>query len=87
MKIKKINNLKNIVDDFIFKPFPENIIFEKMAKHLGVTYLYEETKVTEEFQEIAIEKELSLSHFSMMSQEWLKKINQAAMEGNDEWLL
>ena len=84
---QKINDLKNRVDDFVFKPFPENIIFDKIAIHLGVTYIYGEAKVTEESQAIAIEKELSLSNFSIMSQDWLTQLNQAAMEGNDEWLL
>ena len=30
-------------DDFVRKPFPESIIFEKMAQHLGVRYLYQES--------------------------------------------
>jgi len=29
-------------DDFIRKPFKENMIFEALTKHLGVTYIYEQ---------------------------------------------
>ncbi|GEM_PF-4011102 len=74
-------------DDFMLKPFPENLIFDKIAEHLGVIYLYEESKLRQEFQERGIKKELNLEHFSMMSEDWLKRLYQASLEGNDQWLL
>lgn len=38
----RIAVLESGCDDFVRKPFRESIIFEKMAEHLGVRYLYEQ---------------------------------------------
>jgi len=40
---KKEEALKAGCDDFIAKPFKESEIFEKMQKHLGVKYIYEDS--------------------------------------------
>ena len=42
-------------DDFIRKPFRENIIYETMAKHLGVKYIYEDSQ-TEQASKKLFEK-------------------------------
>jgi FixJ family two-component response regulator len=39
--------MSNGFDDFVAKPFPEAVIFEKMALHLGVRYIYEEDSAIE----------------------------------------
>ena len=69
-------------DDFVRKPFREPILFEKMAEHLGVHYVYEE------------KENLQASHFSLhpsdltlMPVEWIAQLNQAALAVDAEQIL
>ena len=42
--IRKINGLEELeagCDDFVAKPFREQVVLEKMAKYLGVRYVYD----------------------------------------------
>jgi PAS domain S-box-containing protein len=45
---ERINVLTAGCDDFVRKPFRETDLFEKMAHHLGVRYLYEDLAVPQE---------------------------------------
>ncbi|MBP0017669.1 MAG: response regulator [Cyanobacteria bacterium SBLK] len=71
-------------DDFIRKPFREDVIFEAMGKHLGVRYIYEKNAVLEEDK-----KPYSLASESLqaMTAEWLIRVHQAALDLDDELLL
>ena len=68
-------------DDFVRKPFREEVIFEKMAQYLGVRYLYEEPdsdteasgKCTESSTQLLTTEELR-----GMSPLWLDQLYQAA---------
>jgi signal transduction histidine kinase/DNA-binding NarL/FixJ family response regulator len=66
-------------DDFVRKPFQEEDIFEKMAQHLGVRYIYQDPETT-------IEKEggitnLAVADLSQLPPEWLGAMNQSARGG------
>jgi two-component system sensor histidine kinase/response regulator len=75
-------------DDFVHKPFREEVLLEKMAEHLGVRYLYEEVKspdvvsgdgAFEETQGEFMITDQSLSlHLSQMPTEWIEQLHQAA---------
>jgi len=75
-------------DDFVRKPFREEVLLEKMAEHLGVRYLYEEVKspdvvsgdgAFEETQGEFMITDQSLSlHLSQMPTEWIEQLHQAA---------
>ena len=69
-------------DDFVRKPFREEIIWEKMAQHLGVRYVYAEEaevgKIPEE--NTTSDFRLQASDLSVMSTEWLAQLHQAATE-------
>ncbi len=75
-------------DDFMRKPFREEILFEKMAEHLGVRYIYEEEKLeksTVGAQGLAPMKEQSLDvYLSQMPAEWIAELHQAAVECSDD---
>jgi signal transduction histidine kinase/DNA-binding NarL/FixJ family response regulator len=64
-------------DDFVRKPFREEIIFEKMAQYLGVRYLYEELNSDILSESKAIEK-LTAEALAVMSDAWLRELSEAA---------
>jgi len=70
-------------DDFVRKPFREFIIWEKMAKYLNVSYVYEENKSS-----INSRKDKSLplevSDLKIMPIDWINKLEKAALELDEE---
>ncbi|MBE9039498.1 response regulator [Oscillatoriales cyanobacterium LEGE 11467] len=69
-------------DDFARKPFSEQTIFETMAQHLGVRYLYEEEAPTARDRSM---DDRSLDELtSVMSPTWFSQLRQAAVEIDDE---
>jgi signal transduction histidine kinase/CheY-like chemotaxis protein len=70
-------------DDFVRKPFKEEVLFEKMTQYLGVRYLYEELNSATLSESEAIEK-LTAEALAIMSDEWLNKLSEAAALINEE---
>jgi PAS domain S-box-containing protein len=68
-------------DDFISKPFREEEIFDKLAKYLGVSYVYSDT--TQNHQHLD-NTELTKRDLAVMPDEWVQQLHQAACECNDE---
>ncbi|UBF29211.1 PAS domain S-box protein [Kovacikia minuta CCNUW1] len=68
-------------DDFVGKPFKEQEIFEKMAHHLGVKYIYEEPEDGDtNTDEHAISSPLPPpSSLQTMSPQWITQLHQAAL--------
>jgi CheY-like chemotaxis protein len=68
-------------DDFVRKPFREQIIFEKMAQFLGVRYIYEQEQPQPSIKESAeAVSEISLSEaLTVMPTEWIKELYHAAL--------
>ncbi|AFY77033.1 signal transduction histidine kinase [Pleurocapsa sp. PCC 7327] len=64
-------------DDFVRKPFREEVIFEKMAQYLGVNYIYEELDSEDTSETVIIEK-LTAAALAIMPDEWLKKLVESA---------
>jgi signal transduction histidine kinase/FixJ family two-component response regulator len=74
-------------DDMVRKPFQEQVIFDKMAKFLGVRYLYEEFSAGD--RPSALDKQttpLQPEDLKMMSSQWQQSLQQAAMQVDSEWL-
>lgn len=69
-------------DDFVRKPFTEMLIFQMLAKHLGVRYVYKEAVTMHD----TMNKEplLTTQHFRVMPQAWITQLFEAAMEANAE---
>ncbi|NER21555.1 MAG: response regulator [Symploca sp. SIO1C2] len=80
-------------DDFVRKPFQEQVLFDKMTQYLGVRYLYEElatnseganlTNIAQQGQVRVVEEDLSSpsvisSALAKMPKQWLKELYQAA---------
>ncbi|HEY9867044.1 MAG TPA: PAS domain S-box protein, partial [Candidatus Obscuribacterales bacterium] len=62
-------------NDFISKPFGEKEIFDKIARYLGVQYIYE--AVEQNPKKLLVET-ISVEDLSLMSPEWLEEMYQAA---------
>ncbi len=82
-------------DDFVHKPFREEIIFEKMAQYLGVRYVYEELAPLESTKLVVPRGSkagepldscyvLQPTSFQVMPQEWTDQLYQATDSLNDE---
>jgi len=77
-------------DDFIRKPFTEDLLFEKMSEHLGVTYIYEEMprSLTDSgIGRLAIAKRPDSfwqEQFIGIPPTWVMKLQQAASEVNEQ---
>ncbi|MCB0032991.1 MAG: response regulator [Anaerolineales bacterium] len=66
-------------DDFVRKPVREAVVFEKIAEHLGVSYIYEDIEPFEEPQteEVTADGQTSIA-LANLPQEWLSRLQQAA---------
>jgi signal transduction histidine kinase/DNA-binding response OmpR family regulator len=76
-------------DDFMRKPFQEERLFEKIAEHLGVGYLYEEDESLssvnlETSSQKTISNELTKEDLEVMPQEWLSELYQAASQVDNQ---
>ncbi|HLO51786.1 MAG TPA: PAS domain S-box protein [Kamptonema sp.] len=62
-------------NDFISKPFQQREIFDKVAKYLGVQYIYE---TVGQVPKKTLVETLSVEDLSVMSPQWLEEMYQAA---------
>ncbi len=68
-------------DDFVCKPFLEAAILEKMAKYLGVRYLYEDSQPQPKETASYVLKGESLK---VMPPEWIEQLHQAALRTDEQ---
>ncbi|MEG4942711.1 PAS domain S-box protein [Microcoleus sp. F4-D5] len=73
-------------DDFIHKPFRESILFDKMAQHLGVRYLYQED-LSHSSPQPATPRNLTPEDLNVMPSEWIAQFRQEVLCANDELIL
>ncbi|HEY9602543.1 MAG TPA: response regulator [Allocoleopsis sp.] len=80
-------------NDFVRKPFPEQVIFEKIAQYLGVRYVYEDapslpiasTRRRYSVSAASAAPDSSfLSKLAQMPRAWVAQLHQAALEVNEE---
>jgi signal transduction histidine kinase/DNA-binding response OmpR family regulator len=69
-------------DDFVGKPFQEQVIFDAIAKHLGVKYIYVEDSQLSSTLPTTAEDALTLQDFNSLSDEWLAQLYQAAIQAD-----
>ncbi|MCC5608639.1 response regulator [Nostoc sp. CHAB 5834] len=78
-------------DDFIRKPFTQEVLLEKLSQHLGLKYTKQventNTTVVDQPTPMFISVSELLSHLSEMSPEWLQHIYYAAASCSDELIL
>jgi signal transduction histidine kinase/DNA-binding NarL/FixJ family response regulator len=77
-------------DDFLRKPFQEELLMQKIAQYLGVEYLYEAEVKNEVNRPIDLSINLDQSldfHLSQMSSEWVEKLEEAALKCLDHVII
>ncbi|MDF5736306.1 MULTISPECIES: PAS domain S-box protein [unclassified Nostoc] len=79
-------------DDYINKPFREELLLEKLSEYLGVQYIYqEESYQIADARQQEIESMLTLTDLvtllSEMSPEWVKQVYTAAAQCSDDLIL
>jgi predicted ATPase/signal transduction histidine kinase/CheY-like chemotaxis protein len=71
-------------DDFVRKPFHKEVIFDTMAKHLGVRYLYQEQESPSRPANGAVEPLNLTDLLSAMPKKWIVKLHEAALDADAE---
>ncbi len=70
-------------NDFVCKPFKEEEIFEKMAQHLGVRYVYldrhQSSVGSSQIEEATESYVLKAESLNVMPPEWIAQLHQAAL--------
>lgn len=76
-------------DDFVSKPFREELIFSKMSEYLGVRYVYEESQLEQKLQipEQTTNWQVSSEDLAAMPNEWIVQLYQAAKALDDETIV
>lgn len=72
-------------DDFVRKPFQEHVIFDKMAEHLGIEYLYEADSSDE--RGLEGKGNLTSNNLLVMPPEWIAQMHSAAMQARAKAIL
>ncbi|MBE9207350.1 response regulator [Nostoc sp. LEGE 06077] len=73
-------------DDFVAKPFEETVLFDKMAKYLGVRYIYAENNQQELPELKPPYQKVTLSDLAEMPTTWITQVHEAAVIIDDEKL-
>ena len=82
----KIAILQAGCDDFLTKPIKDDLLFDKIAQYIPVTYIYEaiepaKTHLTDNNQN------LQLEDLSFMPSQWQEQVNRAASQLDEDLLL
>jgi response regulator RpfG family c-di-GMP phosphodiesterase len=74
-------------DDFVRKPFREADIFEALARHLGVRFLYEEIERGDrEERTEQVSSETLVGALAALPLGWLVELKRATIDGDIEWI-
>jgi CHASE2 domain-containing sensor protein/CheY-like chemotaxis protein len=76
-------------DDFIGKPFPEELFYETIARYLEVDYKYETepklyAKLDQNNKELVAPLQITSDLLSVMSPEWIEQLHFSALSLNDQ---
>jgi PAS domain S-box-containing protein len=72
-------------DDFVSKPLQQDVIFAKIAEHLGVRYIYLEPNRGS--SDSSPPSELTRADLAVMPDEWIAKLYQATIKCDDNCML
>ncbi|MFB2833514.1 PAS domain S-box protein [Floridanema evergladense] len=72
-------------NDFVRKPFRDATIWEAMAKHLGLRYIYEDEKATNSPLTNSNHANIQLTSevLQVMPSAWISQLHQASVSGDD----
>ncbi len=70
-------------DDFVRKPFREEMIFEKMTEHLGVQYIYAESNEKNK-SDRSSPSAIEASDLAVMPTEWIAQLQKYSTQAKDK---
>jgi len=77
-----------VFDDWVYKPFRETEIFDKLEKHLGVQFVYQPSVGSAAEAEKGREKAaLTPADIAVLPLEWLKEFSQMLRKGHSAELM
>ena len=75
-------------DDFISKPFEENLLLEKIAHHLPVQYIYEtqsdSLSFSDRFPQTKASEGITSESLSVMPNDWIMELRQTALAAREQ---
>ena len=71
-------------DDFLRKPFKEQIIFDALNKHLGVQFIYEDLEASTDH---CLEINSTSINLAIMGEEWRSQLYVAAVEADGNYIM
>lgn len=74
-------------DDFVRKPFRESEIFDKLEKHLGVRFVYEDRSQPPPPQPTDSQRMLTLRALAGLPRPWVRRLEDAAAQADPELVL
>jgi two-component system sensor histidine kinase/response regulator len=74
-------------NDLICKPFREEVLFEKIAHHLNLRYIYEEENSSTSFCAPTLLKSLTTEDLRVMPADWVVELHRAALCVDDNRIL
>jgi CheY-like chemotaxis protein len=79
-------------DDFVRKPFREAEIFDKLTKHLGVCFVYEEAEPSGQAPWSAdtaasLKERLTAADLAVLPADWVAELYQAAVQADGDLVL
>jgi len=76
-------------NDLVRKPFREEVLFDKIAEHLGVQYVYEDNQQSGSSDQVKGSESyvLKAESLTVMSIEWIAQLHQAATRVNSKLVL
>jgi signal transduction histidine kinase/CheY-like chemotaxis protein len=72
---ERMSVLEDGCDDFVRKPFREAAIFDKLTQHLGVEFIYEDSRKAPSPR---VATELTAESFTQTTPEWIARLHHAA---------
>jgi signal transduction histidine kinase len=79
-----MNQDTNGCDNFVRKPFHTEAIFDIMAKHLGVGYIYQDQELPSHSSKVTGEPLNLTNLLAAMSKKWIIKLYEAAIDADSE---
>ena len=74
-------------DEFIRKPFEEQVLLEAIAHHLNLKYLYDAQESSNKVSQESPQDSLTPQNFEAMSAQWCRRVHIAAQECSQKTLL
>ncbi|MEG3969022.1 PAS domain S-box protein [Microcoleus sp. T2B6] len=74
-------------NDLICKPFREEVLFEKIAHHLNLRYIYEKENLSTSLAAPTLLKSLTTEDLSVMPTDWVVELHRSALCVDDNRIL